>query len=127
MSLLVLRYVKMRSRKANGSKKAGQSLLAKIESSGDEIVNRRVLDEVLDERLSDQRKEYERYMGAWAESLQSQISAIAEMLASVAEDMSEVKRWINEDHYRIHQRIDSRFNALEAAGQLPSLPEYSKI
>lgn len=107
----------------------------------DEVVTRRILNEELEvrdyvtktylyeelerrdyvtksylhEEMTTQRKEYERYAGAWAENIQSQMGALAEMLASVAENMTSVKEWIKEDHYRVHTHIDFRLNALEAS------------
>lgn len=73
------------------------------------------LDTKMDAKFLGQRKEYERYAGAWAENLQSQMSAIAEMVVSMAEDMTSIKEWIREDHQRIHSQIDFRLNALETS------------
>lgn len=74
------------------------------------------LDSKLDTKLSQQRKEYERYMGALAEDFQSKLDAITEVVVATAEDMTSLKNWIKEDHYNVHMRIDSRLNVLEASG-----------
>ncbi len=45
--------------------------------------------------LTDQRKEYERYMGALSEDTQSKISAVAEQFIGMQEQFTEMKETLN--------------------------------
>ena len=91
-----------------------------IPTNMDEVVTRRILKEEFvifeaktDLKIVEQRKEFERYVGAIAEEFHSRLSAVAEMVAATAEDMSSIKEWIREDHARVHSIIDVRLSGLE--------------
>ena len=72
-----------------------------------------VTKDYLREEMTIQRKEYERYVGSLAEDFQSKLDAVIEVVVATAEDMTDLKRWIKEDHYNTHTTINSRLNALE--------------
>lgn len=75
-----------------------------------EVVTRRILSEELDVKLSEQRKEYERYLGALAEDFNDKIKSIGEGISMILERGAED----SEKNKREHEWFKTRIARLEA-------------
>ena len=76
----------------------------------DEVVTRRILGEELDIKLTEQRKEYERYLGALAEDFNDKIKSIGEGISMILERGAED----SEKNKREHEWFKTRIARLEA-------------
>lgn len=75
-----------------------------------EVVTRRILSEELDVKLSEQRKEYERYLGALAEDFNGKIKSIGEGISMILERGAED----SEKNKREYEWFKTRIARLEA-------------
>ena len=76
----------------------------------DEVVTRRILSEELDTKLNEQRKEYERYLGALSEDFNDKIKSIGEGISMILERSTED----SEKNRREHEWFKNRIARLEA-------------